>query len=118
MSSITANNVLIALTQHIGKDNGITVADLAMKCIDGMPCKGDERMVRKVIEELRLKGHHICAHPSTGYYVAVTDDDLNDTCVYLYKRAMTSLTQVAAMKRISLPDLAGQLNLQLHNQEP
>ena len=97
--------------------NGITAADLAMKCVAGIPCKADERMVRKAVVDLRLAGHHICAQPSSGYYIALTDAELNSTIKFLFRRAMKSLTQVAAMKRVSLPDLAGQLNLQLDNQE-
>lgn len=31
--------------------------------------------------------------------------------LYLYRRAMTSLAQVSAMQRVSLPDLRGQIHL-------
>jgi hypothetical protein len=43
--------------------------------------------------------------------LAATEEELNRTCLYLHDRAMTSLRQVAAMKRVSLPDLRGQLRL-------
>jgi hypothetical protein len=33
------------------------------------------------------------------------------TCNFLYDRAMTSLRQIATMRRVSLPDLRGQLHL-------
>jgi hypothetical protein len=69
--------------------------------------------VRKAIEELRREGHRICATPETGYFMAANDDELDRTCGFLYARAMTSLTQVAAMKRVALPDLRGQLRLPL-----
>jgi hypothetical protein len=36
--------------------------------------------------------------------------------LFLYHRAMTSLKQVAAMKRVSLPDFRGQLNLPIEEE--
>jgi hypothetical protein len=52
-----------------------------------------------------------CGHPSTGYFLAQTDDELLRTVKFLHDRAMTSLSQAAAMQRVSLPDLAGQLRI-------
>ena len=46
-----------------------------------------------------------------GCFLAETPEELNATCEFLYSRAMTSLTQVARMKRKALPDLRGQLGL-------
>ena len=70
-----------------------------------------ERSLRDAVVRLRLDGHHICAHPRDGYYLAETDRELDATCIFLYERAMTSLSQISAMKRVSLPDLRGQLRL-------
>ena len=75
------------------------------------PSAADQRRLRRLIAELRAEGHHICAHPETGYFIARDEADLDHTCRFLYERAMCSLSQVAAMKRVSLPDLAGQLRL-------
>ena len=62
----------------------------------------------QVLTEL---SHHICAHPGTGYFMAETPEELNETCKFLVDRSMTTLTQVSRMKRIALPDLHGQLHL-------
>ena len=107
------DRLLQVLSHHIGADNGTSVSQLARAIVPVFPTPADERRIRHAIEELRAEGHHICAHPSTGYYIAETDDELDRTCTFLYRRAMTSLRQVAAMKRVSLPDLAGQLNIRL-----
>lgn len=113
---ITKDRVLEVLSEHIGADRGIRAADLTTRVAVRVfitPGEGTavERRIRSLIEDLRLEGHHICAHPTTGYFIAATEQELQTTCEFLYQRAMTSLRQVAAMKRISLPDLRGQLHL-------
>lgn len=109
---ITPSQVLTELSHHIGKDNGIHVRDLVAR-ITGQLLVSEqlERKVRQVVTDLRMEGHHVCAHPASGYFMAASADELNETCEFLYERAMTGLTQVSRMKQISLPDLRGQLHL-------
>jgi len=111
MSSITSDSILRALTHHIGRDKGIEIETLVWEACHREPTQARQRKAREVIAELREQGLHICAHPSEGYYMAANEHELNDTCEFLYARAMKSLVQIAAMKRKSLPDLRGQLNL-------
>lgn len=108
---ITESDVLSVLTYHIGSTHGITCRRLVCSLNGGESSACLERQVRQVIMNLRLQGEHVCGHPSTGYFIAETPAELDATCLFLYERAMTSLKQVAAMKRVSLPDLAGQLRL-------
>jgi len=107
---VTPDTVLHALVQRIGPANGITAGDLARE-ITGRVAPADERRLRQVIEQLRLDGHAICATPEAGYHLAANAEDLNRTCVFLVKRLVTTARQVAAMKRVALPDLYGQLGL-------
>lgn len=108
---ITPESVLEALARRVGAANGASARQLASDIL-GTPAEpGDERRLRTVIEQLRNEGHPVCATPEEGYHHAANADDLNRTCVYLTRRAVTSLRQVAAMKRIALPDLYGQLGL-------
>ncbi|MGB0212950.1 hypothetical protein [Algiphilus sp.] len=107
---ITRDEVLWALRRHVGAENGASAAALVTE-IRGTTAPGHERQLRHCIEELRRDGQHVCGHPSTGYFIAATEDELLRTCAYLHDRALTSLTQVAAMRRVSLPDLRGQLRL-------
>lgn len=109
---LTTHAVLAALAHHVGAANGIR-GDLLTAEITGQPI-GDlaaERQLRDVVVQLRNDGHHVCAHPARGYFIAANDEELIATCDFLLERAMTSLKQIAAMKRISLPDLRGQLHL-------
>jgi hypothetical protein len=112
MSQITPAQVLTALSHHIGKANGIHMGPLVMR-ITGLaqPNERVQRRVRQVVAELRMQGKRICAHPASGYFMAEIEGELNDTCEFLYERAMTSLVQISRMKKISLPDLRGQLHL-------
>ncbi|HEU4601547.1 MAG TPA: hypothetical protein VFS24_06250 [Steroidobacteraceae bacterium] len=111
---ICNDRLLEVLSRHIGARNGVSVAQLVDEMISGRSCESHaslERAVRDLVVQLRLAGHHICSHPSDGYFMAATAEELDACCNFLYERAMTSLTQVAAMRRVSLPDLRGQLHL-------
>ena len=113
---ITADRMLTVLSGHIGAARGITISELVNEMLkhrhlDARERSTLERNSRELIVQLRLAGHHVCSHPSSGYYMAATPEELDAACNFLYDRAMTSLSQVAAMRRVSLPDLRGQLQL-------
>ena len=107
---ITPATVLDALRHRIGEANGITAAALAF-ALTARQHPADERKLRQAVEHLRRQGHEICAHPAAGYYFAGNAADLERTCLFLVNRAMTSLNQAAAMKRVAVPNLYGQLGL-------
>ena len=106
----TRQRLLEVLANHIGRENGITAADLVTE-MHGESGAALEREMRVAVQQLREEGHHICAHPSSGYYLAANPQELDDTCRFLVDRAMCSLKQVAHMKRVSVPDLHGQMRL-------
>ncbi|MCK5772020.1 hypothetical protein [Algiphilus sp.] len=108
--AISQDDVLWALRRHVGSEQGASAAALVTE-IRGTTTPGHERQLRHRIEELRRAGQHICGHPSSGYFMAADESELVRTCAYLTDRAMTTLIQVAAMRRVSLPDLRGQLRL-------
>lgn len=108
--ALTATAVMSALQRHVGADNGIR-GDLLVAEILGYSDAYSERRLRVIITELRREGKRICAHPKTGYHLAETAAELDSTCEFLHDRAMASLAQIAAMKRVGLPDLRGQLKL-------
>lgn len=110
-NAINNDTVLLVLAKHIGKSYGVSAGGLVME-ITGLPSTAEgERRLRSVIAELREDGHHICAHPGRGYFIAKDAAELNEACDFLRDRAMTSLRQIAAMRRQSMPDLLGQLHL-------
>jgi len=111
MQKINKDSVLAALSKHIGEHNGVTARDLVVEITGKADTPGGTRRLRQVIEELRREGHHVCGHPSCGYFIAKDEDEVNRTCLFLYERAMTSLAQISRMKRVSIPDIRGQLKL-------
>lgn len=111
---LTPDAVLAALP--MGEAHGCTAEALVL-AITGRKGDADQRRLRQVIEALRTAGHRICAHPAHGYYLAASDDELDRCCSFLLDRAMTSLRQVSAMRRVALPDLRGQLGLPLEPSE-
>lgn len=102
--------LLQALSRHVGHENGCSASDL-VRMICGTTNPAKERRLRSLVQELREVGHHVCAHPQHGYFIAATAEELDQTCEFLYGRAMCSLKQISAMRRVSLPDLRGQLRL-------
>jgi hypothetical protein len=114
---VTPAIVLDALLDRVGAERGISAKDFTCH-LYGSYSAYMERHLRRVIEALRRDGHPVAGTPATGYFYAETEAELNDTCEFLYGRAMTTLTLVAAMKRVALPDLRGQLNLPVEKGEP
>lgn len=102
---MNANQLLNVLADHQGREHGIRARDLASKC--DMPT----RHLRRLVSALRDEGIAICGKPKTGYFMAVTPDELQDSCAYLEHRALHSLRLLSRMKKVSLPDLLGQLKL-------
>lgn len=102
---MTSAELLNLLAFHQGRESGITAEHLAQ--VAGVP----ERRLRTLIGELREEGIAICATPETGYYLAVTPEELAESCKFLHDRALRSLLLASRMQKISLPDLLGQLKL-------
>ena len=67
--------------------------------------------MRTLITELRLDGIAICGTPETGYYIAESAEELEDTCQFLRQRALHSLHLEACLRKLPLADLLGQMHL-------
>lgn len=108
---LTRDTLLVALRNHIGRRHGVTATALCREVLGCHPTSGDERFLRTLVVELRLAGHHVCAHPRDGYFLADTAAEMEETCEFLRSRSMSGLQQISAMKRVSIPDLVGQMRL-------
>lgn len=102
---MNTTELLNVLAFHQGRDRGINAEHLAK--IASVP----ERRLRTLISELREEGIAVCGTPETGYFLATSADELDESCQFLRHRAMRSLQLEARMRKISLPDLVGQLKL-------
>lgn len=119
--TITPDDVLAVIGR--GKAEGVSVRSLAIKISQAKVATGApgwsswndaaQRQVRKAVEALRREGKPICATPEGGYYLAESEAELSETIAFLRSRAMTSLTQIARLRRVSLPVLMGQMQIEL-----
>jgi len=111
---ITTGKVLAQLQSfHCGRDNGVHITRLTQSITKDAATLSEERTVRYAVAELREQGYPICAHPGLGYFYATNDGEINETCEFLYSRAMHSLKQIAALKKKALPEFRGQLGLEV-----
>lgn len=124
MARITPEKVLTILQRdHTGSDNGVHIKRLAREVLayGGQPTaqfaltdnSAAERTIRLAVAVLREQGHPICAHPNNGYFYAANSGEINATCEFLYARAMHSLRQISALNKKALPELRGQLGLDM-----
>lgn len=103
---MTKHELLAELAHHIGAERGVHVAELARRV------RLNPRDVRRLVSLLREDGIAVCGHPSTGYFIAADQEELDRYCLkFLRSRAMHSLRLEARLRRIPLPDLLGQLKL-------
>lgn len=113
MKYITRDQVLAALARHVGQARGVRIDRLVAE-ITGCLLRSDghERKVRELVSDLREQGVAICARPETGYFIAETAEELEESCRFLRARAMHSLVLESKLRKITLPELLGQLRLE------
>lgn len=103
----TAQHVWEVLQLHVGRDAGMTGAKLAADA------QASEREVRDAITELREGGIAVCGYPRSGYYIARTAEELEETCNFLRKRALHSLRLESRLRKVSMQELVGQIEMSL-----
>ena len=109
---ITRDKVLSTLSRHVGAERGIHIDRLVAEITgDLLPDPGAERRVRALVSELREEGIAVCAHPGAGYFIAETAEELESCCAFLRSRAMHSLVLESRLRKLTLPELLGQLRL-------
>jgi hypothetical protein len=106
MISIAAGRLHHHLFNHMGKDAGVKARVLAQTL-----CMTPRRL-RLLVSELREEGVAICGHPGTGYYIALSAEELEESCKFLHARALHSLHLESRLRKIPLPELVGQLRLE------
>lgn len=109
--------VLSVLARHKGRENCIGMGELWRK-VFRLPYDhriNDTSELRRVIRKLRRQGHPICSMSdkyNPGYCLAETPEELAEFIGRHRKRGLTSLAQAAALLKIGLPELLGQLQLE------
>jgi len=110
--------LLFVLSQHVGASKAIEQSTLYRE-VFGKSCRNkhnEARELRKLIESLRREGVPILASTDKdggGYYLASAGQELENYCRRLRKRALKILSMEAKLRKISLPELIGQLSMAL-----
>ena len=110
--------LMLELSRHIGKPNAISMVKL-YKAVYGKEPKdhiSGTRQLRKLITELRREGAAICSTTEKdggGYYLASAGSELEEYCKRLRKRALKALSIEAKLRKVTLPELVGQIKLNL-----
>lgn len=112
--------VMTVLARPKGRENCIGMGELWRK-VFRQPYDhriNDTSELRVLIRKLRRRGEPICSVSdkfNPGYYLAETREELEEFAGRHERRGITSLTQVAKLRRIALPELLGQLKLEAEN---
>lgn len=102
--------VWTVLEHCVGRTAAMSASDLAART--GLSERVARRIVKVLIEQY---GCPILSspHPPAGYYVPETLLEVHDTLVSLKGRALSILTRMARLRKIALPELVGQLQMEL-----
>lgn len=101
----TKHDLFSVLAPRVGSHNGVSVDALARQ-LGSTP-----RHVRTLVSDLRMEGIAVCGTPKSGYYIAATPEEMEETCQFLRHRAMHSLQLESRLRKIPMPDLLGQLHV-------
>lgn len=112
------SRLLREMVRHIGKSRAIGMGELYEKVFE-RPWQhriNDTRPLRKLIKKLQEDRRNplaICSSPE-GYFLAAAGSELTDFIQgRLKKPALKKLTLAALLERKSLPDLLGQLQMEM-----
>ena len=106
-----------------GFDAAITMEELTRRAKDEYTIPGkrydQSRIIRSVVRELRREGMPICNRYGAGggYYLAASEDDIDDTCRVMHSRALASLEIERDLRRINVGALLQQLEIELTPKE-
>jgi hypothetical protein len=115
------NRLLAELTSHIGSANAIGMAELFEAVFERTWDNriNDTRDLRHLITIMRDEGIPICSVASQdggGYYLAAAGSELTSYLRRNERRALLILKRNARIKRVSLPNYLGQIQLDMRGE--
>lgn len=112
------SKAVMILTRHVGRSQAINMGDLYQE-IYGAPWRNrhhDTRRIRTAIRELRNEGVPVISSTSPtspGYWLASAGTELDEYCSRFKAEALKKLGIVAKLRRKAMPELLGQLQMEL-----
>ncbi|HOJ43272.1 MAG TPA: hypothetical protein PK800_04060 [Syntrophorhabdaceae bacterium] len=118
----TRAKLLTVLTMHVGETNAIPMSELYERVFEEKWHNkiNDTRKVRLLINRMRSEGVAICSTTDQehgGYYLASAGSEVNDYLRRLERRALKILWRISKIKKVSLPELLGQMRLRMVEKE-
>ena len=111
MARALINKASVLQVLGVGRAQAKSSAHIVYTICGLYECVSHHRQLRTVVNQLRKEGNQICSSPTGGYFIAKSEEELLECCEFLHARAMDSLEQIAAMKRVAVPNLRKQLKL-------
>lgn len=110
--------LLRILSRHVGSGRKIGMGELYQEVFGAAWANriNDTRALRALITELRHEGIPICSvadRTGGGYYLASAGSEVNAYCERLRTTALKKLKMEAQIRNISLPQLLGQMAMNL-----
>lgn len=110
--------LLAVITKHVGANRAISMERLYTEIYGEEPSNliNSTRSIRKLIELTRREGIPICSLRKKnfhGYYLAGAGSELEEYCKRLRKEALKKLAMEARLRKITLPQLINELQLNL-----
>jgi hypothetical protein len=110
MASLNPEAVADYLQKYCNsRKTAISGIDLVI-AITGGCTVSSHRYLSDIVEKLRLRGFPV-GSDTCGYWWANESHDFAEVIAKLYRRAITTLRQITKMRKIAMPDLAGQMRL-------
>jgi len=109
------SRVLMELYKHNSRRTAIGMGELFVR-VYGEEWRNrinDTRALRTLITELRQAGVPICSSTEGGYWLARAGSDLDAYCRRLRAQALKKLAQEAHLRNKTLPELLGQIAMNL-----
>lgn len=115
---IFKTRILMEIATHVGRAKAIGMGELYERVFKESYAHriNDTRILRRMITELRQEGIAICSAANRnggGYWLASAGSEVNTYCKKLHTRALSILKMEANIRKISLPELMGQMELDL-----
>lgn len=113
------SRLLMILSRHMGRARTIGMGELYERVFRQKWNNriNDTRKLRTLITMLRNKGVPICssvAQSGGGYYLASAGSEFDEFCTKMYRLpALKKLKQEAVMRKVALPELLGQIQMNL-----
>lgn len=117
-----AGRVLQVLALHVGREHAIDMGELFTRVFGKAVSHkiNESRELRTLITALRRKGIPIGSTSKTnggGYYLVRASSELDEYCATLRQRALRALVMEARLRKIGMPELLGQMQMNLKGTE-